>query len=232
MSLGLAHRKELQRRRSQRFWLLIRIIFFLSIVIGSSYFAFDTGQKIALRNMTYNNDKFDQQTAELDQMRIALGNSRAALNELQRLLPNREIRNLVIEINRKAATGVTPKRMATLIAGLSKEARCSGTSQTKRFIVATPVSPQPEGTVSFYRGLITVTGNGSPALDESGNPEAWYDPSKPLTAIFTLPGGQAQRISGILPLHYSITLKDKAYRFTIIAGKRSFADITVQSCDL
>lgn len=232
MSLGLARRKELQKRRNQRFWTFFKIIFFLTTVIGCSYFAFDTGQEIALRSMAYNKDKFEQQTTELEKMRMKLGNSEAALNKIQKLLPNDEIQNLLLLINQKAADGINPERMATLITGMSKDAQCSGQPLTKRFVISTPVSQQVDGSVSFYRGLITVSGKGSPTLSEDGNPEAWFDPTQQVTTTFTLPGGEAQKATGILPLYHSVIIKDKEYRFTIISGRRSFADITVRSCDL
>jgi len=126
MSLGLARRKELQKRRSQRFWSLVKIFLFLSILIGSSYFAFDTGQEIALRSMVYNKDKFTQQTTELEKMRLKLGNTEAALNKIQKLLPNSAMQDLLLVINQKAADGFDPERMATLITGMSKAAQCSG----------------------------------------------------------------------------------------------------------
>ncbi len=232
MSLGLARRKELQKRRSQRLWAFIKFIVILSILVGCSYLAFDTGQKIALRNMEYNKDKFTQHETELEEMRIKLGNTKAALNKMQKLLPNDEIQDLLLIINKRAADGINPKRMATLITGLSKDAGCNDPTQTKRIIISTPVSPTPDSSVSFYRGLITITAKGSPTLNEDGNPEAWFDPSKPVWASFTLPGGETQEANGILPLYHSVTVKDKEYRFTIISARRSFADITVRSCDL
>ena len=232
MSLGLARRKELQKRRSQRFWTFIKIIFFMVAVIGSSYFAFDTGQDIALRGVVYNEDKYDQQTSDLEKMRIELGNTEAALNKIQKLLPNAEIQNLLKVINQKAADGISPERMTTVIAGLSKDAQCSEQPLTKRFVIMTPVSQQTDGAVSFYRGMITVIGKGSPTLNEDGNPEAWFDPTQQITATFTLPGGETQKATGILPLYHSVIVQDKEYRFTIISGRRSFADITVRSCDL
>ncbi|HEC01417.1 MAG TPA: hypothetical protein ENI91_06970 [Sphingomonadales bacterium] len=232
MSLGLARRKELQKRRSQKLWTLIKSLFFLAILIGSSYFAFDTGQKIALRNMDYSTEKFAQQESELEAMRLELGNTEAELNKMQTLLPNKEIQDLLTVINQKAADGIKPPRMARLIAGLSKDETCTEPSQSKRIVIHTPVSQQQDGSVSFYRGLITITGKGSPTLNEQGNPEAWYDPTKPVTANFTLPGGESQTASGTLPLYHSVIIKDKEYRFTIISGRRAFADITVQSCNL
>lgn len=232
MSLGLARRKELQKRRSHRFWTLIRSIFFLVVLIGCSYIAFDTGQEIALRNMEFNKDKFLQQTVDLDAMRVELGNTEAALSKMQKLLPNTEIQDLLLVVNQKAADGISPNRMSTLIAGLSKDEKCTDQPQSKRIVILTPVSQQVDGSVSFYRGLITITGKGSPTLNEDGNPEAWFDPSKQVTATFTLPGGETQVATGILPLYHSVLIKKNEYRFTIIPGKRSFADVTVRSCDL
>lgn len=232
MSLGLAHRKELQKRRSQRYWTFFKIIFFLATVFGSSYFAFDTGQEIALRSMVYNKEKFEQQIASLDKLQLELGNTEASLNKLQKLLPNDEIQNLLLVINQKAADGINPERMTTLIAGMSNDAKCDEKSLSKRFVITTPVSQQIDSSVSFYRGLITVTGKGSPTLNESGSPEAWFDPTKQITASFTFPGGETQKALGILPLYHSVIVKDKEYRFTIISGRKSFADITVRSCDL
>ncbi|PCI33509.1 MAG: hypothetical protein COB54_04200 [Alphaproteobacteria bacterium] len=232
MSLGLAHRKELQKRRSQRIWSFIKIILFLAIVVGSSYLAFDTGQDIALRNLAYNKDKFEQQSTELENMRLELGNTEAALDKIQKLLPTIAIQDLLMVINQKAADGIPPERMGTLIAGMSQDTQCADPSQAKRFVISTPVSQQTAGAASFYRGLITVTGKGSPTLNEDGNPEAWFDPAQQITATFTLPGGEAQKATGILPLYHSVILQDKEYRFTLIPGRRSFADITVISCAL
>jgi len=232
MSLGLARRKELQKRQSQRFWTFFKFIIILSILIGSSYFAFDTGQKIALRNMAYNSEKFTLQTTELEEMRIELGNTEAALNKIQKLLPNSEIQELLLVINQKASDGINPARMNSLIAGMSKDEKCIEPTQAKRIVILTPVSQLVDSSVSFYRGLITITGKGSPTLNETGNPEAWFDPSKPITAKFTLPGGETQEVNGILPLYHSVVVQNKEYRFTLISGRRSFADITVQSCNL
>ena len=147
MSLGLARRKELQKRRSQRVWGLFKVILVLSILIGSSYWFFDMGQEIAQRNMVYGTEKFDQLSAEMAEMRINLGNTEAELNKMQKLLPNQEMQDLLVVINEKAASGISPARMATMISGMSKDATCSDETLSKRFIIATPVSQQTDGSV-------------------------------------------------------------------------------------
>lgn len=232
MSLGLAHRKELQKRRSRRFWAFFKFTLFLSIVIGSSYFAYDTGVQITYQQMGRSKNNFDQQEAELTKLRIDLGKTEAELNKLQALLPNQEMQDLLQIINKKAVSGIDPGRMARLINGLTNDETCADQSQAKRFMISTPISQSADGSVSFYRGLITITGKGSPTLSENGNPEAWFDPTKPVTVTFTLPGGVTQEASGLLPLYHSVIVKNKEYRFTLISGRRSFADITVISCDI
>ncbi|PHZ86656.1 hypothetical protein [Paremcibacter congregatus] len=232
MSLGLAHRKELQKRRAQSFWFLFKTALFFTILIGCSYYAFDTGQKIALLNVASTQEKYEQQASDLENMRLELGNTEAELTKLRNLLPNEEIQDLLGVINQKAADGIAPSRMATVIAGLSGDETCSDVSPAKRFAIITPVSQLADNSVSFYRGLITVAGTGSPTLNDDGNPEAWFDPAKPVSATFTLPGGETQEASGILPIYHSVIVNGKEYRFSIIAGRRAFADITVRSCDL
>lgn len=232
MSLGLARKKELQKRRNQRFWSFLKFILILAIIAGSSYFSFDTGQKIALRSMTYSKDNFDQQTAELEKMRMELGNSRADVNKLQKLLPNQKIQDVLTAVNRQTINGIDPERMTSLISGLSKDAQCEELSQTKRIAVSTPISQNNDSSASFYRGLITITGKGSPTLNEDGNPEAWYDPAKPVTMTFTLPGGESQEKAGKLPLYHSVILENAEYRFTINSGRRAFADIIIRKCGL
>lgn len=232
MSLGLAHRKELKKRRNQRFWSFFKFTLFILILIGSSYYSFDTGQKITRRNMASNTENFNRQTAELEKMRTDLGNLKADRSRLQKLLPNKEIRDILRTANIKMSEGIAPERITRLIAGLSKDVNCGELSQAKRFVISTPVSQNNDSSASFYRGLIMVTGKGSPTLNEDGNPEAWFDPAKPANITFTLPGGETQNITGILPLYHSVILEGTEYRFTINSGRRSFADIIIRKCDL
>ena len=129
-------------------------------------------------------------------------------------------------------TKVDISRMETILGGISKDADCSGETDTKRFIVLTSVSTEEASTASFYRGLITLSGRGSPTLNDDGNPEAWFDTTKEITVSFMMPGGDQQEVTGTLPLYHSVITGGSEYRFSITAGRTSFVDASVQKCGL
>ncbi|MGM0422112.1 MAG: hypothetical protein ACQEQL_03330, partial [Pseudomonadota bacterium] len=68
-------------------------------------------------------------------------------------------------------------------------------------------------------------------VNNSGNPESWYDPGKPVEVSFTRVGGKEVVKEGLLPIHHSMVIGDKEHRFTIAKGERSFIDVTSDSCD-
>ncbi|MFC7048837.1 hypothetical protein [Emcibacter nanhaiensis] len=231
MSLGLARRKELQKRRSQRLWMMMKFIFLCALIGGTAYFSYDTGQEIAKQNYRFAQDKYDQLEKENQQLIRELGSSKAALEQMQSLVPNDQVRDLLQVVSDKSAEGVAVERMARLVGGMTTNEACGTESEVKRFVVTTLVNTE-KSNVSFERGLITISGSGSPTLNEEGNPEAWFDPTKPVTLTFTLPGGETQEISGILPLHHSIVQGDKEYRFSMTPGRRSFVDVTLLTCSV
>ncbi|WP_417319969.1 hypothetical protein [Emcibacter sp.] len=229
MSLGLAQRKELQKRKSQRMWMLVKMIFFATLIGGTAYFSYDTGQEIARQNYRFAQDKYDQLEKENQQLIKDLGSNKAELEQMQTLIPNDEIKGLLQVVSNKSSEGVGLDRMSRLISGMTATESCSEESEVKRFMISTIVNVT-DSNVSFERGLITITGSGSPTLNEEGNPEAWFDPAKPVTITFTLPGGESQETSGVLPLHQSIVQGEKEYRFSMTPGRRSFVDVTLLTC--
>ncbi|WP_321397182.1 hypothetical protein [Emcibacter sp.] len=229
MSLGLARRKELQKRKSQRLWMTVKFVFFSALLGGITYFSYDTGQQIAKQNYRFAQDKFDQLEQENQHLIKELGSNKAALEQVRSLVPNDEVKGLLQVVSDKSAEGVAIDRMSRLIGGMTTNENCAAESEAKRFVVTTLVNTI-QSSVSFERGLITIGGSGSPTLNEEGNPEAWFDPAKPVTLTFTLPGGETQDISGILPLHHSIVQGDNEYRFSMTPGRRSFVDVTLLTC--
>lgn len=232
MSLGQVQRKERQKRRSQRVWAIIKFLFVISLCGGVGYYAYEIGVSVSQEEALVWKSRHDTQAAENEQLKIELGQDKATVDQLSQLLPNDEIRSLLAVVTARANEGVDIARMETIIGGISKDANCAAEAVTRRFMIITPVSTDNASTASFYRGLITLSGNGSPTLNESGAPEAWFDPTKEITVSFMMPGGDQQEITGTLPLYKSVITGGSEYRFSLIAGRTSFVDASVQQCEL
>lgn len=232
MSLGLARRKELQKRRSQRFWGFVKFLMLMVILISTAYYAYDTGFKLAEGEILRWKNQYEEKNHENRKLETELGRDKAMLEQLQALLPNEDTQNLLSVINNRVGEGVEVARMTQLIKGLTLDQKCDATSNSRRFMIITPVSVERNSSASFERGMITVSGKGHAALNDEGNPEAWFDTQKEVTVNFTLPGGETQEMKAILPLFHSIVIAENEYRLSITAGRRSFADVSVQKCGL
>ncbi len=232
MSIGMVHRKELQKRRNRRIWGLVKFLLVVGLCSGVGYYGYQIGISFAEAEVLRWKSSYESQVAENDKLKIELGKDKATVDQLSQLLPNDEIRQLIGVVTRKANDGVELSRMENIISGITKDAKCSGEIDTKRFIVLTPVSTEDASTVSFYRGLITLAGTGVPSLNENGSPEAWFDPTNEVTVNFMIQNGDQQKVSGTLPLYHSVITGGSEYRFSITAGRTSFVDASVQQCDL
>ncbi len=232
MSLGLVQRKERQKRRNQRIWGIAKFVLIVGLCSGVGYYAYDMGLSVAQQEATRWKTLHDNKVAENEQLKVELGQDKATVDQLSQLLPNEEIRSLLATVTKRANEGVDINRMETIIGGISKDASCSSETDTRRFMIITPVSADEISTASFYRGLITLAGTGSPTLNENGAPEAWFDVTKEITVSFMLPGGDTQEVSGTLPLYHSVITGGNEYRFSITAGRTSFVDASVQLCEL
>ncbi|MEZ5757940.1 MAG: hypothetical protein R3D86_06945 [Emcibacteraceae bacterium] len=232
MSLGLVRRKELQKRRTKRILGFAKLILIIGVFGGIGYYAYEIGISVSQEEVLLWKTRHETQLEENEQLKVELGKDKATVDQLSRLLPNEDIKSLLAVVNRRANEGVDIQRMETILAGISKDAKCSAETETKRFIILTPVSAQDTSTASFYRGLITLAGHGSPTINENGNPEAWFDTSKEITISFMMPGGDKQGVSGTLPLYHSVITGGSEYRFSITAGRTSFVDASVQKCEL
>ena len=228
----MVHRKELQKRRSRRIWSFIKFVTVIGVFGGIGYYSYEAGISVAKEEVLLWKSRHDSQVAENDQLKIELGKDKATVDQLSQLLPNDEIRQLIAVVTAKANSGVELSRMENIIAGITKDAQCSGEIDTKRFVILTPVSPEASSTASFYRGLITLAGTGSATINENGNPEAWFDTTKEITVNFLLPGGDKQEVGGTLPLYHSVITDGQEYRFSVTAGRTGFVDASVQQCDL
>jgi hypothetical protein len=232
MPLGLVYRKELKKRRNRKILGLIKFILASGLCGGVGYYAYEIGISITQEEVLLWKSRHEAQVAENDQLKIELGKDKATVDQLSQLLPNEEIRELMGVVTEKANSGVEISRMQTIISGITNDAQCSRETDTKRFIVLTPISTEQSSTASFYRGLITLAGRGSSTLNENGSPEAWFDTTKEITVSFMLSGGGEQDVTGTLPLYHSVITGGSEYRFSITAGRTSFVDASVLQCDL
>lgn len=151
-------------------------------------------------------------------------------NQYNRDVPQGDLAVLTALVKEQLDKGLGVERMVQIIRAAQPPRNCSQ-AQNKRFILSTPVYTGPESGVTFADGAITITGTGEPSINNKRDKEAWFDPGKPVNITFTIIGGKKEVKTGLLPLHHTIILRDKEYRFTISEGPRSFVVISSDHCD-
>ena len=144
--------------------------------------------------------------------------------------PTGTFKQLTDIVKKQLDSGIKPERLVSVIQSVRPPKNCT-TPVTKRFVMQTQVYKGPHGNVTFGNGIITVTGEGEPAVSQSGSAEAWYDPGKPVSISFVQTGGKETVKKGLLPIEHSMMIANKEYRFTVAAGERSFISVTSDTCD-
>lgn len=133
-------------------------------------------------------------------------------------------------LRERLASGVKPERLQQVIAAASNTRNCSS-PETKRFIVATPISKKEKSSeVSFGSGLITLSGMGASAVNPNGGKEAWFDPQQPVNLNVAVRGSKNETKNGTLPIQHSVVQGATEYRFTITSSARSYAEVTADQC--
>jgi cell division protein FtsB len=229
-----------RRRRRLVYWRLVR--FFsagaaVAMVGGYGYQVGVSASQARTEKLEGDLVRFQQSNLDLrDELATTAQRSsqvEAALGELRQRyaaeVPQGEVADLVASIRTQLAAGVEPERLAFLIGAAGQAKACDGEPVTKRFMPRTAVTTGP---VSFVRfdDRITVTGNGEPARNEAGLPEAWYDPASPIHLEFQTAGGQTASIDGVVPLAHHMVVDGREYRFSIVASVSHFVEITAQTC--
>jgi hypothetical protein len=124
--------------------------------------------------------------------------------------------------------GVLPERLASVIRSVRPPEKCTQ-PESGKVIVKTEAYSGAESQISVAEGNILISVSGKPAMNDHGKPEAWYDPALPVSVTFTV-SGEPELKEGTLPLHHSIIIEDREYRFTLSKGSASYVDITYDSC--
>ncbi len=240
MSLGLSESRW-RRRRSVR-WKVVKAILILTLLLTAGLFAYETGQIAARMPMT----KLEKQVAELNQTLASLQQENAQLaanaeaarqseaqwqTRYQAEVPTGQSKELFEILRERMAAGVETKRLAFVIESTGNIRKCDKKPVTKRFLVKTPLYRGANDSVTFGGEAITVTAKGDNAATADGRAEAWFDPAKPVTVHFAEIGGRTTERTGALPLHHSVVVGDKEYRFTILPGPQGFVKVSGERCN-
>lgn len=239
MSLGL--RENRRRRRREVRWKIIRWLFAIACVVAAGAYAYQTGSRLAARNIASLEQQLSEASqkatdleAQLQAHREQVSAERARAEEwrqrYERDVATGETKGLFELVRTKIDTGVTAQRMRFILEQIENKRECDANLQVKRLQVQTPLSGSTRSHASFANGSVTVGITGTPARDNAGNSEAWFDVTRPVTVRLTRPGGKATEAVGPLPLHPSLVHGDREYRFSIVAGTRGIAEVSMERC--
>lgn len=227
-----------RRRAAERKRKMMSTLIFLALLAGFFYWL--GGQVVRSSEAAYK-----QQAIKLQDEKESLENRMTALDaNLQTLrmeyeqlqtryqeeVPTGPLKDLADLARQQLSDGIAKDRLEFVIRSAQPPRNCTS-PETKRFVTRTPFYSGPDSFVSFVNKTVTITGEGDSAISSAGNPEAWFDPGKPVKITFTSLGGKEVVKEGLLPIHHSMVVGDKEHRFTIAKGQRSFIDVTSDSCD-
>ena len=238
MTLGLY---DSERRYRRRVWTgFVQFVLFVLFVLGVSVFAYQMGvEQVKDRDASLREEvgQLSRQKGELElfvtQLQEATHTAEARVAELEQRLQNEVPQGDLARLDQlsgeRLTAGVSADRLAFVIGAAQNKRNCQ-TPETKRLQPSTQFYKSPNRSVSFASGTITVVGEGMSVRDASGNAEGWFDPAQAVTLHLTPQGGKEQVITGVLPLHQSVVVDNTEFRFTAVAGSRSFIEVTADRC--
>jgi len=239
-SLGLRAGRRADRRQRR-----LRTLKFLSGAAGLfllGFLAYQSGTQLAAiessqlkREITSLQQLLAEQTARVQALdterKAALAREAEALARYQRDVPTGAARDVFQAAASRLEAGLPPDRLTFLIRTASTGRKCDEESQTKRFVVQTPLSRGANNWVGFDGAGIVVTAEGEPALNTQGARQAWFDVARPLKVSFVQPGGARSDANGVLPLFHSVLRQGSEYRFTVTeAETRGMVQVTAEIC--
>lgn len=243
MRHGFHETRARSRRRGRILLGIAKWALLLAIFGAIGYYAHETGTRIAQRDTIELRRQVDELTAatqtlqrDKEQLLRDLTAMTARAEELRKRyesdVPTGAMSDVMRLARAKLAAGVTPARIAGVLGAVENARSCDDKPVSKRFIVrAGARAPAVNDTVSFADRTITVSATGEQTIDGDGRPQAWFDPAKPLTVVFTRIGGAESVAKGVLPINHSVVMNDIEHRFVITPGDaRGFVSVTSDSC--
>ena len=104
--------------------------------------------------------------------------------------PHGATRQIMALVKERLESGVSPDRVAFLVAMAENDAECEAETDTRRFLLQTPLTNGANSAISFSDDTITVTGWGRPSKDSNNNLQNWFDPAQTTQILFTIIGGR------------------------------------------
>lgn len=231
-----------RRRRRTFYWRLVKTVVALGALLGVGGYSYQVGvsaSQARSEKLAVDVERFQHSNLELrDRLALSIQRSEQAESALETLrqryardVPRGELAALMQQVAAQHEAGVEIERLAFLIDAAARPVACEGEPTTKRFVPRTPVSTGPMSFVRFD-DRITVTGSGEPVHNADGLPEAWFDPAVPIRLDFRTLDGEVVTVEGALPMTHQMVVGTHEYRFGVVAGERSFVEITAQACAL
>lgn len=230
-----------ERRYRRRVWGgLVRFVIFVGVVVAAAMTAYEFGAEDIEGQRRLHQEQlleFEQARSAAEQeaanLRVEVEKARLAVEEWERRyeadVPTGDRLALLGLVSERLAAGVDPERLAFLIKAAEDKRDCEEV-ETKRFLVRTPLYDGANTSVTFANEAVAVTGSGESETTDAGLPQAWYDPEKPVSLVFTRIDGQRTEISGTLPLQQSVVHDGVEHHFLIRPGARGFAQVAAERC--
>jgi hypothetical protein len=241
--MSLSSFSDTRRRRRRAFqWRFLKTVVALAVMLAAGGYSYQVGvsaSQVRSEKLEADLVRFQDSNLELrDRLALSIQRSEQAESALETLrrryaanVPQGELAALMDQLAAQRAAGVDLERLAFMIDAAGQPPACDGAPATKRFVPRTVVSTGP---VSFVRfdDRVTVTATGEPARNAEGLAEAGFDPAVPLRLDFRTLDGAVATVEGLVPLTHQMVVGEREYRFSVVAGERSFVEITAQACTL
>jgi cell division protein FtsB len=240
MSLGLRDARRAERRRRRA-----RIVTFFTILAGLvllGALAYESGSRLAQVETDGLRRDIEQQRRTIGALQQQLAQTEAQRQQAEgrvrewearyaRDVPTGTARDLFAQVQERLREGLAPDRLSLVLRNATDGTKCDPGQETRRFLLATPLTRGGQTSVSFAGGIV-VTGEGQSARAPDGAPQAWFDAAAPVTIVAIQPGGGRTEAKGRLPVAFSVVRGANEHRFLVAeADLRGFVTVTAERCD-
>jgi hypothetical protein len=240
MSLGLreARRAERRRRRAR----IVSFVILLGGLVLLGVLAYEAGSRLAQLETDALRREIDQQRRTIAVLEQKLAQSEALRQQAEARerewqtryatdVPAGVARELFLLLEERLGQGLAPDRLKLLLRNATDGTKCDPGQETRRFLLATPLTRGGQTSVTVA-GAIVITGEGQSARAPDGAPQAWFDPSAPVTIVAIQPGGGRTETRGQLPLTFSVVRGANEHRFLVSESElRGYVTVTAERCD-